>query len=71
MAAAEVPPKGECVLVLDRAAVARPSEDSVRRHAKTELDGDSVKAAVARVVETTGLPRREVYQLALRLKEER
>jgi 16S rRNA (cytidine1402-2'-O)-methyltransferase len=67
---AAVPPKGECVLVLDRAAVARPSEDSVRAMLKTELARDSVKAAVARVVETTGLPRREVYQLALRLKED-
>jgi 16S rRNA (cytidine1402-2'-O)-methyltransferase len=67
---AEVPPKGECVLVIDRGSVERPSEDSVRDALRAELTDRSVKAAVAVVSEQTGLPRREVYQLALRLKKE-
>jgi len=37
---------------------------------RAELASRSLKAAVAAVAEVTGRPRREVYQMALRLKEE-
>ncbi|KPQ15483.1 MAG: 16S rRNA (cytidine(1402)-2'-O)-methyltransferase RsmI [Rhodobacteraceae bacterium HLUCCO18] len=67
---ADIPPKGECVLVIDRASAERSSDDSVRDALRAELAGHSVKAAVAAVAEETGRPRREVYQMALRLKED-
>jgi 16S rRNA (cytidine1402-2'-O)-methyltransferase len=67
---AEDPPKGECVLVIDRAQAEHSSDDSVRDALRAELASRSLKAAVAAVAEGTGRPRREVYQMALRLKEE-
>lgn len=68
--AGATPPKGECVLVVDRGSTEPPSEDTVRDALKAALAEGRVKDAAARVAEDLGLPRREVYQLALRLKEE-
>ena len=67
--AAEAPPKGECVLVVGRAPAIRATEAGVEDALRTALATKSVKAAVAAVAEETGLPRREVYQLALRLRD--
>ena len=60
--------KGEIVLVVDRAvpvaADAATVEDALRQALKTQ----SSKDAAAQVAEAFGLPRREVYQLALSLE---
>jgi DNA-binding IclR family transcriptional regulator len=34
------------------------------------MEGRSLKAAVSEVADRTGLPRRDVYQMALRLRRE-
>jgi DNA-binding IclR family transcriptional regulator len=34
-----------------------------------EMEGRSLKAAVSEIADRTGLPRRDVYQMALRLKQ--
>ncbi|MCU4654407.1 16S rRNA (cytidine(1402)-2'-O)-methyltransferase [Roseibacterium sp. SDUM158016] len=69
-AVADDPPRGECVLVLDRAPAVRASDDVLEDELRAALTRLSVKAAAAEVSERLGLPRREVYQAALRLKEE-
>ncbi|WP_068113706.1 16S rRNA (cytidine(1402)-2'-O)-methyltransferase [Tropicimonas marinistellae] len=64
------PPKGEIVLVVDRARQrsADPLEvEAALRHA---LESQPVKAAAAEISERYGIARREAYQTALRLKEE-
>lgn len=67
---ADTPPRGECVLVVDRAPLARPTDEALREALRRELATQSVKAAVAAVAERTGAPRRDVYQMALRLTED-
>jgi 16S rRNA (cytidine1402-2'-O)-methyltransferase len=66
---AETPPKGECVLVVDRAPEQRATEAGIEAALRTALSAMSVKQAVAAVAGETGSPRRDVYQLALRLKD--
>lgn len=68
---AEQPPRGEVVLVVDRG---RPdahgharAEVRMEEALVAELENRSLKEAVARVAEETGLPRRTVYQAALKL----
>ena len=68
---AEQPPRGEVVLVVDRE---RPdAQGYARTEARMEealveeLETRSLKEAVARVAKETGLPRRTVYQAALKL----
>ena len=69
-ATAVSPPKGECVLLLDRPIPARASGDDIAGALRTALGQLSLKAAVAEVSSRLGVPRREVYQMALRLTEE-
>jgi 16S rRNA (cytidine1402-2'-O)-methyltransferase len=65
---AEHPIKGEVVLVIGRAeAAAADPAGRLDQMLVEALAEASLKDAVARVAEETGLPRREVYQAALRL----
>ncbi|MBK5927684.1 16S rRNA (cytidine(1402)-2'-O)-methyltransferase [Rhodobaculum claviforme] len=59
--------RGEVVLVVDRAAEAPPDAAQMEAMLTARLGDVSLKLAVAEVAEATGLPRREVYQAALRL----
>ncbi len=67
---AQAPPKGECVLVLDRPAPQRATGAVLEAELNEAMARMSLKAAAAEVAGKLGLPRREVYQTALRLKEE-
>jgi 16S rRNA (cytidine1402-2'-O)-methyltransferase len=68
---ADAPPKGECVLVVGRAKPRYASQEDLEAELKDAMVRMSLKAAATEVSEKLGLPRREVYQTALRLKEER
>lgn len=59
--------RGEVVLVIDRGAPEVASEGALQAALEAALAEASLKDAVARVAETLGLPRREVYQAALRI----
>ena len=61
-------PKGEIVLMLGPPANGEPSNDDIANALRGAMKDKSVKAAVAEVSETLGLPRRQVYQHALTLK---
>jgi len=62
--------KGEIVLVIARAPVRIADAGDVEVALKQALLEMPVKAAAAKVAEAFGLSRRDVYQSALRLKEE-
>jgi 16S rRNA (cytidine1402-2'-O)-methyltransferase len=68
--AAEVPPRGECVLLVDRPPPAETATDDIETALRRALDGMSVRQAAAEIAAAFGMPRREVYQLALRLQDE-
>ncbi len=59
--------KGEIVLLIDRAAAVATGADDLDAALRGALQGQSLREAVAQVVEATGLPRRQVYQRALAL----
>lgn len=61
--------KGEIVVLLDRAAPVAVGEDAVEAALRAALSRLSVKDAAAEVAQATGLARRDVYQLALKLGE--
>ncbi|MFY0692335.1 MAG: 16S rRNA (cytidine(1402)-2'-O)-methyltransferase [Paracoccaceae bacterium] len=63
--------KGEIVVLVDRGETEAWDDDAVLGLLSDALDGGSVKDAVAQVVAQTGLPRRQVYQLALSLEKKR
>ncbi|MGQ0611433.1 MAG: 16S rRNA (cytidine(1402)-2'-O)-methyltransferase [Paracoccaceae bacterium] len=58
--------KGECVLVIDRAAAGAADAETVERALDRALDEMTVKDAAAAVAEAFSLSRREVYQMALK-----
>ncbi len=58
--------KGEIVLVIDRRAEARASAETVEQALEQAMTHMTVKDAAAAVAEAYGLPRRDVYQLALK-----
>lgn len=64
------PLKGECVLLLDRPAPAIASSAEIETALRRALREMSLKAAATEVSKACGVPRRDVYQLALRLKDE-
>jgi 16S rRNA (cytidine1402-2'-O)-methyltransferase len=67
---AEPPPKGEIVVLIGQPVAAeRHSEADLDKMLREALAGHSLKDAVALVAGATGLPRREVYQRALKLGE--
>ena len=57
--------KGEIVVVVDRGAALVVDEETVKDALKTALNSHSVRDASAIVAEELGLPRRDVYQMAL------
>lgn len=59
--------KGEIVVLVDRAAVVKVDAGTVEDALKVALTSMTVKDAAAAVAEAYGLPRREVYQLALKM----
>jgi len=72
---AERPVRGEVVLVVDRArqtaASLADAETAMEDSLRDRLTSMSLKEAVAQVTAETGLPRRLVYQAALKLERER
>ncbi|KIT14617.1 16S rRNA (cytidine(1402)-2'-O)-methyltransferase [Jannaschia aquimarina] len=68
--AAAEPPRGEVVLLIGRAERAAPDEDTLRDRLAAAMEVGSLKSAVKSVSEETGVSRKEVYELALRMKDE-
>lgn len=64
---AEAEPRGEIVVVLDRPGEGQVAEADVVAALTAALASMSVKDAAQAVSQALGLPRREVYQVALRL----
>ncbi len=58
--------KGENVLVIDRGAEVRASAETVEQALVQAMAQMTVKDAAAAVAEAFGLPRRDVYQMALK-----
>ncbi|MCC6006131.1 MAG: 16S rRNA (cytidine(1402)-2'-O)-methyltransferase [Rhodobacteraceae bacterium] len=65
--AAETPPRGEVVLVVGAGAPKEVSEVDIREMLVESLKSESVRDASAGVAARLGLPRRQVYALALEL----
>ncbi len=59
--------KGEIVVLVDRAAPHRAEATDIEQALRNALANQSMKDAVAAVSEALSLPRREVYQAALKL----
>jgi 16S rRNA (cytidine1402-2'-O)-methyltransferase len=64
---AATPPRGEIVLVIDRAPPRAATAPDIRAALSEALRTLSVKDAAQAVAEATGMPRRDVYQIALGL----
>ncbi|QYK41193.1 MAG: 16S rRNA (cytidine(1402)-2'-O)-methyltransferase [Paracoccaceae bacterium] len=60
-------PRGEIVVVLDRGEAAVASAADARAALAAALPGRSLRDAAALVARDLGLPRRDVYQMALRM----
>lgn len=60
--------QGECVVIIDRAPQQTWSAEQAEAALLTALETQPIKAAATEVAEMSGLPRRDLYQLALRLK---
>lgn len=60
--------KGEIVVLIDRAAPARAGEEEISRALLRQMLSESTKDAVNTVSVMLGVPRRQVYQIALSLK---
>lgn len=61
--------KGEVVLLLDRPAPRQVDEDAIRGALRERLTHLKVRDAAREVAEEMGLPRRDVYQIALGMGE--
>lgn len=57
--------KGEIVLVVDRAGKAEAAPETVEAALEKAMETMSIKDAASAVAEAFGLPRRQIYQLAL------
>lgn len=62
--------KGEIVVVIDRGTAAVATKSDIEAALRQALRGASVRDAAAEVAEAFGLPRKEVYRMALGLSEE-
>jgi 16S rRNA (cytidine1402-2'-O)-methyltransferase len=65
------PPRGEIVVLVDRADSAAVKEEDLERLVNEALLEHSVRDAADRVSAATGLPRRQIYQMALKLEREK
>ncbi|MCE5973878.1 16S rRNA (cytidine(1402)-2'-O)-methyltransferase [Sinirhodobacter sp. WL0062] len=63
-------PKGEIVVLVDRARGSQVGPEDIEAALRERLDRMSVKDAASEVAEALGLPRRDVYQAALKLDRE-
>lgn len=69
---ADMPPRGECTIVVAGATAGEVTDIDVEAELRKLLSqGLGPKDAAARLVVTTGKPRRALYQLALSLQRER
>ena len=68
---AEAPPRGECTLVVAGGAGKAPEIDIEAELRRLLGEGLGPRDAAARLVIATGKPRRELYQLALSLRDKR
>ncbi|MFD1509522.1 16S rRNA (cytidine(1402)-2'-O)-methyltransferase [Lacimonas salitolerans] len=64
------PPRGEIVVLVDRGDLGSVREDDLEQLLRGALEGHSVRDAADRISAQTGLPRRKVYQLALKLEQD-
>ena len=64
-------PLGECTLIVEGATAAPPEVDIEKELEKLLAEGLGPRDAAARLVIVTGKPRRQLYQLALSLREKR
>ncbi|MCU9849207.1 16S rRNA (cytidine(1402)-2'-O)-methyltransferase [Defluviimonas sp. WL0024] len=62
--------KGEIAVVIDRARARAADPAEIERALREALECHSTKDAAAVVAETLGLPRRQVYQIALKLGDD-
>ncbi|SFJ37488.1 16S rRNA (cytidine(1402)-2'-O)-methyltransferase [Jannaschia pohangensis] len=62
-------PKGEIVVLIDRSARQAADEDTIRAALTQAMEADSLKSAVKFVSETYDLPRKQVYEMALAMKD--
>ena len=62
--------KGEIVVLIDRPQSENINPDDVERMLREALQGHSVRDAADLVAAGTGLPRRQIYQLALKLEQD-
>ena len=62
-------PKGEIVVLVGPPVSAEVTQDQIDAALRDALQTQSVKAASTEIAATLGLPRREVYQRALQLKD--
>lgn len=63
--------KGEVVLLVSRGAPPSFDDSDLEALLKSAMEQGSVKDAVAQVMQETGMPRRQIYQLALRLEKQK
>lgn len=68
--AEDTPPRGEIVVLIDRAGEVELTDDTLRDMLRRELEANSLKMAVKSVSEQTGIARKHVYDLALAMKDE-
>lgn len=64
------PVKGEIVLVVDRAGAVRVDDADIEAALRAAMEDVSLKQAAAEVAERFGSKKRDVYQMALALKDE-
>ena len=65
------PPRGEIVLVIGHGAALARSQDDIDTALRAALVDQPVKAASSAVAQALGLPKRDVYQRALDLKDDK
>ncbi|WP_299650472.1 16S rRNA (cytidine(1402)-2'-O)-methyltransferase [uncultured Jannaschia sp.] len=63
-------PRGEIVVVIDRPAVRDADPDTLRDALRAAMAEGSVKDAAQEISDAFGVPRRQVYEMALALKDE-
>lgn len=65
------PPKGEIVVLIDRARAEAASEEDIQSAILQSLLNHSVKDTAELVAQAHGIPRRKAYQMALALEKDR
>ncbi len=61
--------KGEIVVLIDRPHAENIKEDDLSQMLRLALVGQSVRDAADQIAAKTGLPRRQIYQLALKMEQ--